>query len=115
MKLSSQMGKIHEYAAELDARKGDYEKLIGQYDALIDVVKASDRQDEFPDDFVESLEQVRENAKTQLEHLHYRVGYAKAILDMWKENNGLVDQIVTLMFNIFGVDVSAPESEAEEG
>lgn len=115
MKLTSQMNKIKEYAQELNDRTADYEKLIKQHDALIEVVESCGRLEEFPEDFLESLKQVRENAAKNLEHIGIRVAYADAILAEYEKSKDLVDRIVTLMFNIFGVDVSAPQEEIEEG
>ena len=112
------MNKIYEYVAELKARKEDYKTLEKQYVALLEVVEQSGRESEFPDAFMEQMKQCLENVKTQQQHIDLRCGYGEMIRDIYEANEqtrNLVDQIVTLMFNIFGVDVSAPGEETEEG
>ena len=116
MKLESQMNKIYEYVSELDARKEDYKKLEKQYVALLEVVKDSGRFDEFPEGFMEQMQQCLDNILIQQKHLELRCGYGKMIRDIYEkddETRNLVEQIVTLMFNIFGVDVSDPNEEQE--
>lgn len=110
--LESQMYKLNELQAELIRGKEQYTKALPQYDALLDIIKQSDREDELPEGFVATTEGDKNNIQKGLDNINKRLCYIAMLLDKAKENPD-VEGIVTLTFLSLGIGLETTVEEQQ--
>ena len=110
--LESQMYKLNELRAELSRGKEQYEKALPQYDALLDIIKQSEREDELPEGFTSTTEGDRNNIERGLCNIERRLGYIGILLEKAKENPD-VEGIVTLTLLSLGIGLGEFEEPHE--
>lgn len=109
--LESQMFKIFELDAELKRGAEQYAAAIPQYEALLDIVKTSERANELPEGFCEHTTEDLENIKKGLHNIKKRLMYIQMLKDKVKDNSE-AEGLVTLVFLALGIGVETGEQEA---
>jgi hypothetical protein len=110
--LESQMYKLNELQTELSRGREQYMKALPQYDALLDIIKKSEREDELPEGFVSTTEGDRNNIQKGLCNIEHRLGYIGILLEKAKENPE-IDGIVTLTLLSLGIGLGEFEEPHE--
>lgn len=110
--LESQMYKLNELQAELSRGREQYMKALPQYDALLDIIKQSEREDELPEGFTSTTEGDRNNIQKGLNNINNRLCYIAMLLDKAKENPE-VEGIVTLTLLSLGIGLGEFEEPHE--
>lgn len=110
--LESQMYKLNELQTELIRGKEQYTKALPQYDALLDIIKKSNREDELPEGFITTTETDRRNIEKGLCNIERRLGYIRILLEKAKENPE-IDGIVTLTLLSLGIGLREFEKPHE--
>ena len=108
--LESQMYKLNELQAELSRGKEQYEKALPQYDALLDIIKQSEREEELPEGFTSTTEGDRNNIQKGLDNINRRLSYIAMLLDKAKDDKS-VEGIVTLTFLSLGIGLETATEE----
>nr|DAJ55473.1 MAG TPA: hypothetical protein [Caudoviricetes sp.] len=110
--LESQMYKLNELQAELSRGKEQYEKALPQYEALLDIIEKSGREEELPEGFVSTTEGDMRNIEKGLCNIERRLGYIGILLEKAKENPD-VEGIVTLTLLSLGIGLGEFEEPHE--
>lgn len=110
LNLESQMYKMNELQTELTRGKEQYEKALPQYEALLDIVKKSDREEELPEGFAATTEGDMLNIQKGLDNINKRLGYIGILLDKAKDN-AEVEGIVTLTLLALGIGLDAEKED----
>lgn len=110
--LESQMYKLNELQTELIRGKEQYEKAIPQYDALLDIIEKSGREEELPEGFVATTDGDMRNIEKGLCNIERRLGYIRILLEKAKENPE-IDGIVTLTLLSLGIGLGEFEEPHE--
>ena len=114
-KITSQLYRIYELQAELQRGHESYQKMIPQYEAIIDVYKHSKRKKDLPENFLEQFEKDLKDIKTGLENIDYRLNCINLLLQKASESpdtRAIVDWFVTVIFHSLGMGIN--ENEPEE-
>ena len=106
--VESQMYKLNELQTELSRGKEQYEKALPQYDALLDIIKQSEREEELPEGFVSTTETDRNNIQKGLDNINKRLGYIGILLDKAKTDK-TVEGIVTMTLLSLGIGLETTE------
>lgn len=107
--LESQLFKIFELETELKRGAEQYSAAIPQYEALLDIVKASNRIQELPEGFCEHTEEDLENIKKGLRNIRKRLMYIQMLKDKAKDNSD-AEGLITLVFLALGIGVETEEN-----
>lgn len=110
--VESQLYKLNELQAELVRGKEQYEKALPQYDALLDIIKQSEREDELPEGFTSTTEGDRNNIQKGLCNIERRLGYIGILLEKAKENPE-IEGIITLTLLSLGIGLGEFEEPHE--
>lgn len=110
LNLESQMYKMNELQAELTRGKEQYEKALPQYEALLDIVKKSDREEELPEGFVAATDGDMRNIQKGLDNINKRLAYIGILLDKAKDN-AEVEGIVTLTLLALGIGLDVEKED----
>lgn len=108
--LESQMYKLNELQTELSRGREQYMKALPQYDALLDIIKKSEREDELPEGFVSTTETDRGNIQKGLDNINKRLCYIRILLDKAKEDKS-IEGIVTMTLLSLGIGLETATEE----
>lgn len=115
--LESGMSRLYELQTQIGRTLENIATLQKQYDALNEIVEASDRKDELPVDFVSGITAYKEKLKSQEATLMNRLGYIKTIIGWYEKQDDtakFVEQVVTLTMVSLGIGDSEPVVNEEE-
>jgi hypothetical protein len=115
--LESRMYALYELRTKLRDGIDNYNKIIAQYEIIIDVVEKSDRRKEIPDDFVTGFNEEKMKMKQAIPEMEKRVSYLSMLIDRYEKKDAdgqNVDQIVTLLFNALGINTEGSDVKPAE-
>ena len=104
LKLESKISKIYELQTRFEHDLKDHNTLVKQYKTLMDIVNHSKKQKDLPKDFLAAIKQYCNQSETTVKKIENRLGYIELLLELHKNNPEVVDNIVTLVFEILGID-----------
>ena len=107
-KTASKLYRLYELQRELDSGKDQYEKMLPQYKALVEKLKADDNE-AFVKQVVNQFETDAKSIQTGLENIQKRQWALNLILskaDESEESKTVVDWFVTMIFTALGIDLN---------
>lgn len=102
IEMESKMYMLYELEAELKRGEEQYGKTIPQYEALIDIVKSSGRDEELPEGFIETTESDLNNIKLGISNIRRRLGYIAMLKDK-VASDPAIEGFVTLTLGALGI------------
>lgn len=110
--LESQLYKLNELQTELVRGKEQYEKTLPQYEALLDIIEKSGREEELPEGFAATTDGDMRNIQKGLCNIERRLGYIGILLEKAKENPE-IEGIITLTLLSLGIGLGEFEEPHE--
>ena len=116
-KLESGMSKLYELQTEFTRTIENIDTLKKQYDTLNEIVEASGKKDQLPENFVESLGEYKSNLINQSITISNRLSYVKTLIGWYEKQDEsalVVDKIVTLTLEVLGIHGNTTPEEAQK-
>jgi hypothetical protein len=110
------MYALYELRTRLNESVDNYNKIIAQYEIILDIINNSERKSEIPDDFVTGFNEDKTKMKASIEEIKKRLTYINILIDQYekKDDNGQkVEQIVTLVFDSLGINTEGAVKKAK--
>ena len=115
-KTASKLYRLYELQRELDSGKEQYEKMLPQYKALVEKLKADDNE-AFVKQVVNQFETDAKSIQTGLENIQKRQWALNLILskaDESEESKTVVDWFVTMIFTALGIDLNDTANDSSK-
>ena len=115
--IENQIYRIYELQAELKRGKENYEKMLLQYQAVIDALTESGKKDQFPEGTIEQFTKDKADIQKGLENIGYRLKMIDMLLNYGKSSNeskAIVEYFVSLVFQILGLGLPGAEESDEQ-